>query len=155
MHGMGSRGRIAAATAFLLFSAATNVAATDRTGGGDSDPLKLRTASVFEIDEVLPFVNAVTDVSEGSITLDVDESFAGGRPEDEAAVIDAVRAGTADIGLIGSRGLHDAGVPSFDALQAPFLIASYEQEAAVLQSPVIDEMAAATAASGLAIVGVV
>jgi TRAP-type C4-dicarboxylate transport system substrate-binding protein len=154
MHGMGSRGRIVAAAALLVITAVSSAAANDRSGLPTAGTRVLRTATVFDEDVTLPFFDAVRDGSGGSVTLDVSPNFEPGVPTGEADLIAAVKAGTVDVGLVGSRALHDAGVTAFDALQAPFLIDSYDRQAAVLRSPVIDEMASQIAGSGLAVVGV-
>jgi TRAP-type C4-dicarboxylate transport system substrate-binding protein len=154
MHRMGSRGRVAAVTAILVLTAASGAAANDRSGVPTPGATMLHAASIFNEDVTLPFFNAVKDSSAGSITIDLASDFESGQPQFESDLVSAVKAGTLDMGLVGSRALHDAGAGAFDALQAPFVIDSYDREAKVLQSQIIGEMANSLANSGLALVGV-
>src|SRR5262249_42469968 len=61
-------------------------------------------------------------------------------PSREADLIKDVQAGKADLGITASQAFDIAGISSFQALQAPFLINSYPLERKVLDSAIPAQM---------------
>ena len=87
------------------------------------------------------------------VSLDVFESTS--KPLDiESQVVDRVASGSVDIGFVGTRTWAGKDVHAFDALQAPFLIDSYELQQAVLEGGVIDETDDSLESLGLVSLGV-
>ena len=72
----------------------------------------------------------------------------------ENGLIGDVRAGKADLGVVGSRAWDSVGVTSLRALVAPLLIDSYSLQDRVLRSPLIPEMLKGLRPLGLVGVGI-
>jgi len=78
------------------------------------------------------FVDRMNELSEGSITLDVTENWAGsGDGPDEIALTEAVAAGDVDIAWVTVRSLRAIGITGIDALEAPMMIQTHDQQRAV------------------------
>jgi TRAP-type C4-dicarboxylate transport system substrate-binding protein len=123
--------------------------------GQVADPsVTLEALSALSVDDTSDFVKELEADSGGALNVDIRPSTRMGMPDAEAGVIDDVRGGRADIGMVGSRGLDFVGVTSYDALTAPFLIDSYDLLERVLNSEVVDEMAAGLSPIGLVGLGV-
>ncbi len=104
----------------------------DRVGNVPAAPVTLRAETAFGPDEVSPYVREVARLSDDTVSLDLFESTS--KPLDiEAQVVDRVASGSVDIGFVGTRTWAGQDVHAFDALQAPFLIDSYELQQAVLE----------------------
>jgi TRAP-type C4-dicarboxylate transport system substrate-binding protein len=67
----------------------------------------------------------------------------------EKGVVQLVQGGELDLGWIAARAWDTAGVTSFQALQAPFLITDHELLTEVLASPMADEMVAGLQGAGV------
>jgi TRAP-type C4-dicarboxylate transport system substrate-binding protein/beta-lactamase regulating signal transducer with metallopeptidase domain len=93
--------------------------------GGNSEPY------------VLEFIEQVKTLSGGKITIEPGWFEDVG---DELGVIQRVRTRVADLGLVPSRAWNGAGVPSLDALQAPFLITNTVLAEAVATSDIATQM---------------
>jgi TRAP-type transport system periplasmic protein len=99
--------------------------------GGSRAAVELRLAVAYPADEadapvVRSFASRVARLSGGSLRVRVVFDAAGQQIVDpEARVAHMVRAGSFDLGWIGSRAWDRLGVTSFQALQAPFLVTSY------------------------------
>jgi len=90
---------------------------------------------------VLAFVDQVNKLSNGEIV--VEPVWDAGRNTDagfEAGVIRLVQDGEADLGLAASRAWEPAGIKSFLALQAPFLIDNDKLAEAVATSDIAGRM---------------
>ena len=110
----------------------------DRVGNAQTAPLTLRAETGFGPDEVSPYVREVARVSGDTLSVDLFESTS--KPIDiEAQIVDRVASGSVDIGFVGTRTWAGQDVHAFDALQAPFLIDSYELQQAVLEGGIFDE----------------
>jgi TRAP-type C4-dicarboxylate transport system substrate-binding protein len=79
------------------------------------------------------FIDRMNELSEGSVTLDVTENWtpAGGDANPEDALAQAVAAGDVDIAWIPIRSLGALGVKGIDAVEAPMLIQTHDQQRAV------------------------
>jgi len=115
--------------------------AVDRAGGsGDPEPTVLRMVdSLFGV-ETQPFVDAVSRLSHGSLQIDDEIDWHKGDLGAEADLIGYVRRGGAPLGVAPVRAWHTAGINSFDALIAPFVLDSMAAQKAVLESDVVDGM---------------
>jgi TRAP-type C4-dicarboxylate transport system substrate-binding protein len=73
----------------------------------------------------------------------------------QASAVAAVRSNAVQLGVVPASAFRDQGVRSLDALQAPFVIASYALAARTARSPVATRLQAGLAGVGLAGVGLV
>lgn len=88
-----------------------------------------------ELDPALGwFVDAVSDRSDGAITVEVMHSCCGTEVDLEESLVAAVAAGEADMGWVGTRVFRELGVDALAALTAPLLVGGYALEQRVLQS---------------------
>jgi hypothetical protein len=71
------------------------------------------------------FAGQVRRLSAGTNRIDIRSRWRLGQVHDETGLIGDVRAGKADLGVVGSRAWNSVGVDSFPALTAPLLIDSY------------------------------
>lgn len=107
-------------------------------GGGHAEPLTLTAWSSESVDrptgaQLKAFVDAVADLSDGSITIS--PSYGEGAEKDpDHAVIAAVQDGQYPLGLAAARAFSSSGMDSLRALTAPFLIDSNAATAAVVSS---------------------
>jgi TRAP-type C4-dicarboxylate transport system substrate-binding protein len=104
--------------------------------------------------ELYGFVDEVNRLSGGRMRIVVKTSWRWGQVASEAGLIDDVRAGKADLGVVGSRAWDFVGVRSFRALGAPLLIDSYALQDRVLRSRLIPGMLRALSPLGLVGLGV-
>jgi TRAP-type C4-dicarboxylate transport system substrate-binding protein len=102
------------------------------------DPMALVLAnndgSLDGLPAVQHFLDRVSDLSGGRLTITVKSSWSGTR-YDEPGLVRDVAAGRADLGLVGTRALDLAGVQAFRPLHAPFLVTSLAAEAAIIKDP--------------------
>ena len=86
------------------------------------------------------FAAAVAKRSGGSIRIDVSPTWHRDRLDFERGIVEDVRAGRSDLGVVGARVWDTLGVTSFQALLAPFLVDSLELQRRVLESPLAGRM---------------
>jgi TRAP-type C4-dicarboxylate transport system substrate-binding protein len=78
------------------------------------------------------FLDRMDELSEGSIVVDVEDNWEGaGGDSAEVALAKAVLAGDVDIAWVPVRALTAVGAKGIDALQAPMLIQTHDQQRAV------------------------
>lgn len=79
------------------------------------------------------FIDRMNELSEGSLTLNVDDNWtsSGGSDPDEVAITKAVLAGDVDIAWVTIRSLSAIGVTGIDSLEAPLLVRTHDQQRAV------------------------
>jgi TRAP-type C4-dicarboxylate transport system substrate-binding protein len=113
-------------------------ASTDRTGKPEQGKVTVLTlANVnFQPDDVQPFADAVLKASGGHLRIRFLNDWRKGQPAAEKGVIEDVRDGKSDLGWVGARAFDWVGDRTFEPLQAPLLIDSYDAERAVLGSDV-------------------
>jgi TRAP-type C4-dicarboxylate transport system substrate-binding protein len=129
--------------------------AVDRAGGGsDPKPTVLRMVDPLFGVETQPFVDAVTRLSHGSLRIDDQINWHQGDLGAESDLIGYVRRGGAPLGVAPVRAWHSAGISSFDALIAPFVLDSMAAQKAVLDSDVVDDMLRGMGDPGLTGLGV-
>jgi len=97
---------------------------------------------------------AVWRLSRGTMRIDIEYRWRRGQVKAENGLIADVRAGKADLGVVGSRAWDSVGVNSFRALGAPLLIDSYALQERVLRSPMTGQMLQGLRPLGLAGIGV-
>jgi TRAP-type C4-dicarboxylate transport system substrate-binding protein len=100
--------------------------------GGSGAAVVLRLADSDESDDfnvpaVQYFADRVARISRGALRVHVTYAAAGTTvPDTDARTAELVRAGKFDLGWIDAGAWDELGVRSFQALQAPFLITSYD-----------------------------
>ena len=92
------------------------------------------------------FVQLVGERSGGRLRVEVPSKWFG---MEEQRVLEDVAAGEATLGWTGTRAVDLIGVETFQPLQAPYLISSYEAEQAVVADAVTQEMLAGLDDAGL------
>ena len=100
------------------------------------------------------FTGNVWRLSGGTMRIAIKYRWRHGQVNDETGLISDVKAGKADLGVVGSRAWDSAGVTSFRALGAPLLIDSYALQERVLRSPMTGQMLAGLRPLWLAGIGV-
>jgi TRAP-type C4-dicarboxylate transport system substrate-binding protein len=144
---------LAAAGAIAVVASACGGGGEDKAGGApgrEAKPLVLTLEQGDPDYGGAQFAAAVANRSGGSIRVDVDSEWHESRVDFERGIVDDVRAGRADLGVVGVRIWDTLGVTSLQALVAPFLVGSMELQQRVLESPL-----AARMLSGLDRAGVV
>jgi TRAP-type transport system periplasmic protein len=86
------------------------------------------------------WAEAVKDRSGGTVIIEFKNAWRLGEADSESGTIEDVRAGKVDLGWVGARAFDTAGVNSFQALLAPFLVDSYDLQAAVFEAGIPQEM---------------
>lgn len=106
-------------------------------GGGEQATAGVDTLRLATLGSVTPsqqaFIDRMNELSEGSMTLQVSENWqptAGGDSSEEALAT-AVASGDVDIAWVNIRALSAIGVSGLDALEAPLLVRSHDQQRAV------------------------
>jgi hypothetical protein len=114
----------------------------DKAGGGQAaKPVVLTLANFLpNSEEVDGFAAEVSRLSGGRLRNDVRSGWRYRQTAFEDGLIGDVRAGKADLGVVGSRAWDSVGVTSFGALGPPLLINSYALQQQVLASPLVAQM---------------
>jgi TRAP-type C4-dicarboxylate transport system substrate-binding protein len=99
------------------------------------------------------FATNVRRLSGGTMEIAIKYNWRSGQVKPETGLIGDVKAGKADLGVVGSRAWDSVGVNSFRALGAPLLIDSYALQDRVLRSPMPGQMLAGLRPLGLAGIG--
>ena len=100
------------------------------------------------------FAGEVQRLSAGAMRIDIEGRWRTHQVDFETGLIGDVRAGKADLGVVGSEAWASVGVNSFRALNAPLLINSYALQDRVLRDPVIGQMLQGLRPLGLVGIGV-
>jgi TRAP-type transport system periplasmic protein len=126
----------------LLLVAGCSSSSSNKAGGKQARKPLVLTLADYQSDagELDRFTDAVTRLSHGAIQIDVKTDWRLGQVRYENGLIGDVRAGEADLGVVGSRAWDSVGVTSLRALVAPLLIDSYALQDRVLRSSLIPEM---------------
>lgn len=114
----------------------------DKVGGTRERPPVVLTMASFLGDstELDGFAGEVRRLSAGTMQIDIKSRWRFGQVTYETGLIGDIRAGKAELGVVGSRAWDSVGVNSFQALGAPLLINSYALQDRVLRSPMIGQM---------------
>jgi TRAP-type C4-dicarboxylate transport system substrate-binding protein len=109
----------------------------------NSDPLELQT-----------FADEVASLSHGALQISFINGYRQNQVDAEEQMIGDLRGGETELAAVPSRAWDAAGVVSFEALQAPFLIDSYTLEQQVLDSGIPGKMLQGVTPLGLVGLGV-
>ena len=128
----------------------------DKAGGTQArQPVVLTLANfIGDSGELDGFAGEVRRLSAGTMRIDIRSRWRLGQVDSENGLIGDVRAGKADLGVVGSRAWDSVGVSSFRALNAPLLINGYALQDGVLRSPMTGQMLQGLRPLGLAGIGV-
>jgi TRAP-type transport system periplasmic protein len=146
----------------ILASACSNGAGLGNKAGPVDQPVVLRMADLNAgsdlrgTPEIQYFVQRVSDLSDGKMSVKVVYSVGGLAVDAEQQVVKDVAAGSFDLGFAGTSVFDTLGVPNFQALSAPMLIDGYPLENAVIRSSLPAKMMAGLAkldVTGLAVLG--
>jgi TRAP-type C4-dicarboxylate transport system substrate-binding protein len=144
------RAWIVLTAALAMGAAACGAGSVDKAGGAVSKPDVLTLADgEADTDNALPFATAVSTLSGGTLQIEVEGDWRPSDPNYETGLIKDVQAGKAELGITASRAFDTAGINSFQALQAPFLIDSIALERKVLASAIPGTMLGGLTAHGL------
>ena len=139
-----------------LTACAPQVVATPAPTLAQDEPLTMRLAVADQEGRpsepyVLKFVEQVKTLSNGNITIEpIWDAGAATDAGFEVGVVQLVKGGQADLGLAGSRAFDTESIPSFQALQAPFLITNDNLSKAVATSDIATRMLENLSSAGLA-----
>ncbi len=126
---------------------------TDKAGGrseGKRVVLTLATHDYLDTNpEAASFMAALEKRSGGSIAIDLRDGWRFDEIESERGTIADAAHGDVDLALVGARAWDTAGVTSFRALVAPFLVDSFALQGAMLDSPLLERVLEGVEARGL------
>ena len=142
--------------AVMAVSAGCGSSGFDKSGGSPPRHPVVLTLANFSGDtsELDGFAARVARLSGGTMRINIKDRWRFGQVNYETGLISDVRAGKADLGVVGSRAWDSVGAGSFRALGAPLLIDSYALQDRVLRSPMIGQMLQGLRPLGLAGFGV-
>src|SRR5215471_10025035 len=128
----------------------------DKAGDSEARHPVVLTLAYFNASsgELDGFTSKVWRLSGGTMRIAIKYRWRYGQVKPENGLIGDVRAGKADLGVVGSRAWDSVGINGFRALGAPLLIDSYALQDRVLRSPMIGQMLAGLRPLGLAGIGV-
>ena len=123
----------------------------DKAGGAAPKPVVLTLANDSgDLTGARPFAEAVSKLSHGALQITIEgPSRRLGDTDSETGLIKAVQAGKAQLGITGTQAFESVGVSGFQALQAPFLIDSYQLERKVMDSHLSQQVLAPLKPAGL------
>ena len=124
----------------------------DKAGGDQqAQPLVLTLESEDDLSltGAPEFAAAVDRLSEGLIRIEHVPAGRGTEIEWEKGVVEDIRGGKAQLGIVDARVWDTLGVTSFRAMLAPFLVDSLELERRVLESPLATRMLEGVEHAGL------
>jgi C4-dicarboxylate-binding protein DctP len=139
---MRVKGWAAALTTMLVAAMAGGCGSggADKAGGSEA-PVSLRLGAVDDSEQpdarfVREFASQVERQSRGAMRVRITWDAGGETADREQRIARMVREGRLDLGWIGSRGWDQAGVLSFQALQAPFLVTDHALFGRIASGPV-------------------
>jgi TRAP-type C4-dicarboxylate transport system substrate-binding protein len=153
---MARSARLAVLATVMAVLAGCTGPGLDKAGGQQAGQPVVLTLASFpgNSGELDGFANNVRRLSGGTMRVDIRSGWRPGQVQFEKGLIADVRAGKADLGVVGSRAWDSVGVSSFQALVAPLLIGSYGLQDRVVRSPMIGQMLQGLGPLGLAGIGV-
>jgi TRAP-type C4-dicarboxylate transport system substrate-binding protein len=113
--------------------------------GADVEPVTL-TATSYEqqgriaAETLAEFARRASALSNGAVKIKLGPEPDNSRPDTSADKIAEIRRGTYDLGIVAARSFDKLGVPSFQALQAPFLVTSNALGDRILEDGIAEEM---------------
>ncbi len=164
MRGPIRRGAFVVTTiaAVLMTSCASGGTAEKETTGSTKDttvePVTLTMANTYgeltQLPAVAYFVARVEELSGGTITISIADSYGNFTSDVEKRVVGHVAAGRMDLAWVGSRIFDTMDVKSFQALTAPMLVDSYALQNAIIESGITTKMLSALGDVGVVGLGV-
>jgi TRAP-type C4-dicarboxylate transport system substrate-binding protein len=148
MRGNGFAGFLIAA---IMLAACSN-GASDKAGG---ETLVLQLATIDSVNNngqsfgPQAFVDALSEVSDGRLRVEVIEAYGEGRADAESQLIEAIATGDIDGGWPSTRAFASAGISGLEVVEAPMTITSYEAEKALVSSPVAEQLLSRLEDSGV------
>jgi len=149
---MPGRGAVLAVLVLSLGATAGGCggSSADKAGGAGSEK---RVALTFAVRDSVyaerEFPAAVERLSRGSIDVQVRGRWRFGDLDYERGLADDVRAGKADIGVVGARVWDRLGVTAFRGLLAPLLLDRLDLQEMVLRSPSTSRLVASLGRAGV------
>ena len=131
------------AAAVLVAAAAGCGGSGDKAGNAAKARAVVLTLESEDDPQLTPapeFAEAVERLSEGSMRIQIVPAGRSKQVDYERGVVEDIRKGKADLGIVGVRVWDTLGVPNLEPLVAPFLIDSLELERRVLDRPEVDRM---------------
>ena len=140
-------GAVVASTALMVGVAAcgddnSSSGSSTGTSGGDTSEITLKVAYVTTAQHpyglsVAQFAKDVAAASDGRIKIVPQPSY----PQAEVQLLSDVRGGSVDMATISTAVWDSAGINSFQALQAPFLVTDYGLDGKILEGDIGKAMA--------------
>ena len=127
------------AVALVAAATACGGSSADKAGGvNDGKPvvLTLESEDDLSLSGAPEFAEAVERISGGSMRIAFVRAQRSLEVEFERGLVNDVRSGKADLGIVGVRVWDTIGVDSFRALLAPLLVDGYELQRRVIESDV-------------------
>lgn len=152
-----NRGRLVRIAAALTASVLTAGCGggLDKAGGKTpAKPVNLRMVTPLGAEELQPFVEAVKQLSGGTVRISLDEKWHVGQAGAEQASIRYVQSGKAAFGGTPARAWDGVGVRSFEAMIAPLVVDTYALQGQLLTSDLMAPMLAGTQKLGVTGLGV-
>jgi TRAP-type C4-dicarboxylate transport system substrate-binding protein len=146
-------------------AAAVVIAGCGGSGGstpnkaGSGPPSRPQTIEIQSTDPISPettyFAKQIEAHSGGTLTVHVLGDYPSRAPANEARLARDLRAGKADFGILPARAWAPAGVEAFDALQAPFVLGSYDVAREAIAGPAGSTLHRALERAGVTPLGLV
>lgn len=154
----GTWAAAAAVVGTLLVSAGCSAPSPDRAGGHAGAEATVLTLAnpggAVEPPQLVAWVKRVDQMSKGTISIEFRNEWREGEARPEAATLDDIRRGKADMAWVGARAFDRVGITDFQALLAPMLVDSYELEAKVFEAGIPAEMLGGVREAGVVGIGV-
>jgi TRAP-type C4-dicarboxylate transport system substrate-binding protein len=122
-------------------------------GGGKAVVLTLESEDDPQLTPAPEFAEVVERLSGGSVRISLVPAGRGLEVDFERGVVEDVRDGKAQLGIVGARVWDTIGVVSFRPLLAPFLVDSLELERQALERPEAERMLDGVEQAGVVGVG--
>src|SRR5215212_8566677 len=146
-------------------AAAVVIAGCGGSGGstpnkaGSGPPSRPQTIEIQATDPISPeatyFAKQIEAHSGGTLTVQILGDYPSREPANEARLARDLRAGKADFGILPARAWAPAGVEAFDALQAPFVLGSYDVAREAIAGPAGSALEQALEKAGVKALGLV
>jgi TRAP-type transport system periplasmic protein len=132
---------------------------TTHNKAGASAPTRPQTLEIQASDAGSPeaqyFAKQIEAHSGGTLTVKILNDYPSGTPANEAKLAREIRAGKVDFGVLPARAWARAGVEAFDAVQAPFVLGSYDVARAAMAGPAGSALKQALEKAGVTALGLV
>jgi len=126
---------------------------------GAAAPTRPQTLEIQATDAASPeaqhFAKQIEAHSGGTLTVKILNDYPAVTPANEAKLARDIRAGKVDFGVLPARAWAPAGVKAFDALQAPFVLGSYDVARAAIAGPAGTELKRALEKADVTALGLV